>query len=429
MNANPAAVGVVDLERGLNDLDFGRTADGVAYGEALLLVRSHGQPLATVMVGLESGAISAARLERALARIGNGAAPAEREVDRAQPPFVSVVVPTAGRPERMATCIGALRALRYPNFEIVIVDNSPADPGTREAVAAIAAEDPRVRYVAEPLPGSSVARNRGIREARAELLAFTDDDVQVDPEWLSWMVEPFLRDRQVGVVTGLVLPARMDTPEQRWFEEYSGFGKGLEPRLYDLDEHRAPDNLLYPYWGAAFGSGNSMAFRRNVIEGIGGFDPALGAGSPARAGADVEAFSHAILDGSRLAYEPRALCWHDHRTHSAALKRQTFAYGAGFTAILTKSVLREPRLALEMVRQLAGVVRGRGGGDGGSPRELGRLRNQFAMSRAQGTLGVQLGGYLAGPALYLRSVLWARRHRLNEVLKGEWIRWENRDFS
>src|SRR5919197_775881 len=242
----------------------------------------------------------------------------------------------------MATCIGALRAMRYPNFEIVIVDNSPAVPGTREAVAAIAAEDPRVRYVAEPLPGSSVARNRGIREARADLLAFTDDDVRVDPEWLSW------------------------------FEEYSGFGKGLEPRVYDLDEHRAPDNLLYPYWGAAFGSGNSMAFRRNVIEGIGGFDPALGAGSPARAGADIEAFSHAILEGSRMAYEPHALCWHDHRTHRAALRRQTFAYGAGFTAILTKSVLREPRLALEMVRQLAGVVRGGAADrDAGAPRELG----------------------------------------------------------
>jgi hypothetical protein len=172
-----------------------------------------------------------------------------------------------------------------------------------------------------------------------------------------------------------------------------------------------------------------MAFRRNVIEGIGGFDPALGAGSPARAGADVEAFSHAILEGSRLAYEPRALCWHDHRTHSTALRRQTFAYGAGFTAILTKSVLREPRLALEMARQLARVVR-RGGGDGGAgaPRELGRLRNQFAMSRAQGTLALQLGGYLAGPALYARSVLWARRHRLNEVLKGERTRWANRDL-
>ena len=426
MNANPAAVGVVDLEQELKDLDFGRTADGIAYGEALLLVRSRGRPVATVMVGLRDGGISAAELRRALRDLGNGERP-EREVDLSEPPFVSVIVPTAGRPERMAACIGALRAMRYPSFEIVIVDNSPSVPGTREAVTEIAAEDPRVRYVAEPLPGSSVARNRGIREAGADLLAFTDDDVAVDPEWLSWMVKPFLRDRRVGVVTGLVLPARMDTPEQRWFEEYSGFGKGLEPRLYDLDEHRAPENLLYPYWGAAFGSGNSMAFRRNVIEGIGGFDPALGAGSPARAGADVEAFSHAILEGSRLAYEPRALCWHDHRTHSAALKRQTFAYGAGFTAILTKSVLREPRLALEMARQLGGVVRARGGdGNSGSPRELGRLRNQFAMSRAQGTLGVQLGGYLAGPALYLRSVLWARRRGLDRVLKGEGTGWATR---
>jgi hypothetical protein len=51
------------------------------------------------------------------------------------------------------------------------------------------------------------------------------------------------------------------------------------------------------------------------------------------------------------------------------------------------------------------------------------------MSRAQGTLGVQIGGYLAGPALYVRSVLWARRHRLNEVVKGERTRWANRDLS
>ena len=418
MSARPAAVGVVDLEHGLEDLSFGETADGIPYAEALLLVRSHGQPLTTEMVELDGGNISAADLESKV-RALSPSEPVERVVDRAEPPFVSVIVPTAGRPERMASCIGALRELRYPSFEIVVVDNSPGLPGTREAVAAIAAEDRRVRYVGEARPGSSVARNRGIREAAADLLAFTDDDVQVDPEWLSWMVEPFLRDARIGVVTGLVLPARMDTPEQRWFEEYSGFGKGLAPRMYDLEENRPSDNLLYPYWGAAFGSGNSMAFRRDVIEGIGGFDPALGAGSPARAGADVESFSQAILAGSRLAYEPRALCWHDHRTHSAALRRQTFSYGAGFTAILTKSVLREPRLALDLAAQLGRVAFARNGNDSaGPPRELGRLRNQFAMSRAQGTLGVQLGGYLAGPALYLWSAMWARRRRLGAVLRG-----------
>jgi O-antigen biosynthesis protein len=418
MSARPAAVGVVDLEHGLRDMSFGATADGIPYADALLLVRSHGQPLATEMVELDGGQISATELESTVGTL-RPSEPAERAVDRGEPPLVSVIVPTAARPERMASCIGALRKLRYPSFEIVVVDNSPGAPGTREAVAAIAAEDARVRYVAEARPGSSVARNRGIREAAADLLAFTDDDVQVDPEWLSWMVEPFLRDARIGVVTGLVLPARMDTPEQRWFEEYSGFGKGLAPRVYDLEENRPSENLLYPYWGAAFGSGNSMAFRRDVIEGIGGFDPALGAGSPARAGADVESFSKAILAGSRLAYEPRSLCWHDHRTHSAALRRQTFSYAAGFTAILTKSVLQEPRLALDIAAQLGRVAFARNGNDsGGRPRELGRLRNQFAMSRAQGTLSVQLGGYVAGPALYLWSAMWARRRRLGAVLTG-----------
>jgi O-antigen biosynthesis protein len=418
----PVAVAPLDLERGLDALDFGATPDGVPYAEALLLVRRQGDPLAAALVPLDRGAIGAERLRALVERAVEPALerqrpPEERLVDRG-PPFASVIVPTAGRPERIEACVRGLQGLRYASFEIVVVDNAPDVPGTREAVKRMAAEDRRVRYVAERAPGSSVARNRGIREAAADLLAFTDDDVLVDPDWLAEMIEPFLRDERVGVVTGLVMPARMDTPEQRWFEEYSGFGKGLEPRVYDL-EQGGEGHLLYPYWGAAFGSGNSMAFRRSVIEGIGGFDPALGAGSPARAGADIEAFSHAILAGGRLAYQPRAVCWHDHRASGDALRRQTFSYGAGFTAIVTKWVLRRPRLAVELFAQVgrALVRRRRDRGDEAAPRELGRLRNQLAMSRAQGTLGVQLGGYAVGPALYLRSALWARRRRLNAVLE------------
>ncbi len=416
----PAAVAALELEQEIRDLSFGNAADGAPYPEALLLLRLHGEPLATVIVELdEVGGIAAGRLEQEVRPFREPRERTRRLVDEGRTPFVSVIVPTAGRPERIAPCVGALQRLRYPSFEIVIVDNAPDRPGTRTAVEAIAAEDARVRYVAEPAPGSSVARNRGIRVARADLLAFTDDDVTVDPEWLSWLVEPFLRDPQVGVVTGLVMPAHMDTPEQRWFEEYSGFGKGLTPRVYDLGEHSAPEQLLYPYWGAAFGSGNSMAFRRGLIEALAGFDPALGAGSPARAGADIDSFTRAILAGSRLAYEPRSVCWHDHRAEGAALRRQTFSYGAGFTAILTKWLLREPRLALRIARRVGQATAGRlRGGSGGSSRELSRLRNQLEMSQSKGTLRVQLGGYAVGPALYLRSVLWARRRRLHMVLGG-----------
>jgi glycosyltransferase involved in cell wall biosynthesis len=312
--------------------------------------------------------------------------------------------------------------MSYPRFDVLIVDNAPDDPRTREIVEACSAADERVRYAAEPLPGSSVARNRGIRESSAEILAFTDDDVEVDPGWLSWMVEPFLQDDQVGVVTGLVMPARMDTPEQRWFEQFSGFGKGLEPRHFDTGPNFAPDRLLFPYWGAVFGSGNSMAFRRRVLLEIGGFDPALGAGSPAKAGADIESFSHAIIRGSRLAYEPRAVCWHDHRAHKAALRKQTFNYGVGCTAILTKWLLRDQKLRSMLLREGAGLANTAVVGKWRSrhvPHEISRLGLQLRMNRSRGTLRSQFGGFALGPFLYMRSLRWTRRLRLREVLPAQ----------
>jgi GT2 family glycosyltransferase len=444
----PGAVAAIELEHGLADLELGRSGEGVPYGSVLALVRLHGDPLALVEVPAVEGRVAAARLAEAvwpavreplaahLARerclpaealapeglVHGAPAPRrpcpERRVDAQPPPFASVIVPTAGRPDRIATCLDGLRGMRYAAFEIVVVDNAPDDPRTREVVTACGREDPRVRYVAEPLPGSSVARNRGVAEARGELLAFTDDDVVVDPEWLAWIVEPFLHDERVGVVTGLVLPARFDTPDQRWFEELSGFGKGLAPRLFDRDEHRADERLLYPYWGGVFGSGNSMAFRPELLRRIGGFDPALGAGSRARAGADIESFSHAILAGARLAYEPRAVCWHDHRAGAAAVERQMFNYGVGLTAILTKWLLRDPRLAWTIVRQGAALALPARADERDRPQELTRLRKQLRMNRSRRTLGRQVRGYCAGPLLYVRSVVWARRLRLRAVLDG-----------
>jgi GT2 family glycosyltransferase len=341
-----------------------------------------------------------------------------RRVDQMEPPMVSVIVPTARRPERIETCLASLRQLRYPDFEVIVVDNAPDQRATRTVVEALARADTRVRYVAEPRPGSSVARNRGAREAGGEILAFTDDDVVVDEEWLTWMVEPFLADPHVGVVTGLVLPARFDTPDQRWFEEVSGFGKGFEPRVFDRREHRADERLLYPYWGAVFGSGNSMAFRPAVLARIGGFDPALGVGSLARAGADIESFSHAILTGSRLAYEPRAVCWHEHRADGLAVERQMFNYSIGLTAILTKWLIRDPAMLKGLARRVAEfLAASRGAHDGSAlPHELRRWKGQLLMSRRRQALAHQLGGYLLGPCLYLRSVIWARRLKLDRVL-------------
>jgi GT2 family glycosyltransferase len=313
-------------------------------------------------------------------------------------PYVTVIVPTGGRSDELDVCLTSLRSLRYPSFDVLVVDSAPADGSTWDVVARHAAEDGKVGYTVETRPGSSVARNHGIARTAAEYVAFTDDDVVVEADWLDGLMEPFLDDPRVEATTGLVLPAELETPAQLCFEEFRGFGKGFEARRYDLELPDAGERLLYPYLGMIFGSGNSMAFRRSALEAIGRFDPALGAGSPARAGSDVDAFSHVVLRGGRLAYQPRAICWHRHRRDDAQLGRQIFNYGAGLTAILTKWCIRRPSLMLSMLRALPKVLRrtpnARPGRKPGFPKPLRRL---------------EIRGYLLGPVLYLRSVLWARR--------------------
>jgi glycosyltransferase involved in cell wall biosynthesis len=439
----PAAVTVVDLDEPLADADFGRAPSGQLYGSVLALVRLHDDPVATVEIPLVEGKLSAAELaaaivDRAAEEVrtharDHGCAPADpgaknlrdgmpssecpvREIDRSTPPFVSVVVPTVHGHERIGRCLRRLCAMAYPRFEVIVVDNAPDDPRTREAVAEAAGSDERIRYVAEPLPGSSLARNGGIPVAAGEIVAFTDDDIEVDRHWLDWLVEHFVTDPEVGVVTGLVMPVGLDTPGQRWFEESTGFGKGLRVLRFDMGPNSPEDRLLFPYWGAAFGSGGSMAFRKSVLIGIDGFDPALGTGSPALAGCDIEAFSHAILRGSRLVYEPRSVCWHNHRATEAAVQRQTFTYAVGFTAIMTKWLLRDARLWILAISQGLGLLFGRSN-KRGVPTELTRLSNQVRMHRDLLTFVRQFGGFAAGPLLYLRSVLWVRRLGLRSVLR------------
>jgi GT2 family glycosyltransferase len=433
----PRAVRAVELGMPVTDLVAGESSTGLPYRDALVLARLHGDPLGLVTIELDDGgcgaddlvaglwtalggplrehvdrqgclppaALSPAALAAGLRPAGEGCPPVPAA--GAGAPFASVVVPTCGRAEDLAECLRALRSLSYPRFEIVVVDNRPSDPSTRGLLGELARQDQRVRYVAETRPGSSVARNTGIAAAGGDLVAFTDDDVVVERDWLDWLVEPFLADPRVDVVTGLVLPGELETQAQLWFEAYGGFGKGFRRREYDLEEHRG-DRFLYPYWGGAFGSGNSMAFRRSRLAAIGGFDPALGAGSPARGGADIEAFSHLILEGGRLVYEPRSICWHKHRREEAALRSQLVAYGAGFTAILTKWLLRDPRLVPALLRGAAAIARGAFVPAARQFRERPRLPRELDR--------LELRGMVLGPALYLRSVLWSRRRRLSDVL-------------
>jgi glycosyltransferase involved in cell wall biosynthesis len=137
-------------------------------------------------------------------------------IDALQNRLVSVVVPTRGRPALLGRCLEALcrQTLERHRYEIVIVDDGPDDQ-TRSLVEActarMAAHELLITYVPSSGPhGPAAARNRGWRHARGELIAFTDDDTQPDPDWLFAGLRAF--NAESDAVSGLVVMPLPDVP-------------------------------------------------------------------------------------------------------------------------------------------------------------------------------------------------------------------------
>jgi GT2 family glycosyltransferase len=260
---------------------------------------------------------------------------------------VSIIVCTRDRDQSLDACLRALRRVSYHPVEILIVDNAPSGPGTRDLAAKLATEDTRIRYTCEPRAGLSRARNHGLEQARYDLAAFTDDDAIADPGWPAALAAGFAQDPETVCVTGFVPPGALDTRSERYFDSrYRSWGEVAEPQRYDLDAHRLPERM-YPFRAGVFGTGANFAVRTSAVHSIGGFDPLLGAGSPGRGGEDLDMFLRLILAGGRIAYLPSAFVWHRHRSDPEALGEQIYSYGHGLGAYLAKHLPnRELRAAL-----------------------------------------------------------------------------------
>src|SRR5581483_12138742 len=206
------------------------------------------------------------------------------------------------RPERLRRCVESILACEYPSerIEVLVVDNAPEGNRTERLVQELEKATGRVRYAREDVPGSASARNRGLTLVRTPLVAMTDDDVIVDRHWLTEVARAFDAYPRAGAVSGLLLPAALDTEAQVWFEQYGGFGRGFRRRVFDLGDHRPPDEPLYPWNAGLFGTGNNFSFRTDMIRDIGGFDPALGNGTPALGGVDSEVLLRTILNGHQI---------------------------------------------------------------------------------------------------------------------------------
>jgi len=239
---------------------------------------------------------------------------------------LSVVVCTRDRPEALDMCLKALAAQRASPGEIVVVDNSKA--GNARDVAGKHA----VRYVHEPRPGLSAARNAGVRCATGSIVAFTDDDVEVDADWTAELALAFDGDAGADAVTGLVLPASLDTRARRMFQfEFGGFGSRFVPSRFDARFFQEALSQGAQVW--RIGAGANMAFRRSIFERVGLFDERLGAGA-AGCSEDSELWYRILAAGGACLYEPRAVVHHHHRHDFGGLRRQMRAYMKGHTAAL-----------------------------------------------------------------------------------------------
>jgi GT2 family glycosyltransferase len=307
-------------------------------------------------------------------------------------PFISVVVCTRDRADLLKACLRHLSLQEYPRFEVVVVDNNaPAS----DAVLALVEDQKSAatyRYVVEPRAGLSWARNAGTAAASAGIIAFLDDDAEPDTQWLTGVAYGFARDDDIGCVTGMTLPARLDTPAQELFEQLGGHGngRGFAPAVFS---RHGPQNPLFPL--PAFGVGANMAFRRAALTRIGGFDVALGTGTPARASEDTLALTQVLLAGYRIAYEPAALIRHHHRRDMDSLASQLHGYGVGLTAYYAALLRRQPsvlpallRLALPAARYVREA-------------KVTRAAAQDVPARLK---HLQHRGMLTGPLAYVKSV-------------------------
>lgn len=363
------------------------------YSNALVLFRWRGAPVGHSTIPVRDGIIGSDALVNAmvgyagdriaecrLAEFLDGEPSSVASVGPTQT-SCSIAICTRDRPDDLDRCLTSIAKLPDDGQDVLVVDSASNGHATHDIVRRY----PGFRYCREERPGLSVARNRALREARGDIVAFCDDDTAPDPGWLRAIAANFVEPRTM-CVTGLTLPLELETPAQEWFERTNSLSRGYRRVVYD---GLNCDPLLV----ARVGAGANMAFRRTLMGVVGPFDEFLGPGTPTQSGDDSDMFTRILAAGYRIVYEPRALSWHRHRREWSELTATGFGYGLGVYAFLTKQLLsgelRAPIVALRwLAHQLRGLVRGLRGRPGGVPRALALA---------------ELRGCLRGSAAYFRS--------------------------
>ncbi|HEY5607796.1 MAG TPA: glycosyltransferase [Alphaproteobacteria bacterium] len=214
-------------------------------------------------------------------------------------PRISVVVCSYNGARTIRDTLDAVGRLDYPNYEVIVVND-----GSTDATAEIAAEYP-VRLITTDNRGLSSARNTGMEAATGSIVAYTDDDAYPDPHWLTFLADMFERSDHAGIGGPNLPPA----------------GDGFIAEAV-AESPGGPVQVLLTDELAEHIPGCNMAYRKDRLQAIGGFDVRYRA-----AGDDVDCCWRLLDRGWTLGFAPAAMVWHHRRNSVRMFWRQQKGYG------------------------------------------------------------------------------------------------------
>jgi glycosyltransferase involved in cell wall biosynthesis len=243
---------------------------------------------------------------------------------------VTVVVCTYNRCQTLAQALDSVASSVLPDsvdWELLVVDNNSPDQ-TRAVVEEVSCRYPgRFRYVFEPKQGLSNARNSGIREARGEIIVFTDDDVTVEPSWLQNLTAPLLNGPWAGA--GGRIRLGQDFRPPLWLALSGPFSLAESLVQFDVGDQEGPLDR------APFGA--NMAFRKIMFEKYGGFRPDLDrCGKSLIGNGDTEMGQRLMAAGEHLYYVPSAVV-----NHPVLKERLTKKYFRSYWFAHGRSMIRQ----------------------------------------------------------------------------------------
>jgi GT2 family glycosyltransferase len=228
-------------------------------------------------------------------------------------PRVSIVVCSYNSERTMRPCLESLIDLNYPDYEVIIVNDGSTD-GTLE----IAEQFPSCRIISQPNKGLSAARNVGAEAATGEIVAYTDSDCVADPDWLTYLVAK-MEENHLVACGGPNFPPPEDS---------------LVPAAVAVSPG-GPTHVLISDEVAEHIAGCNMAFRREVLLTLGGFDPIYRA-----AGDDVDICWRFQDAGYTIGFSPSAIVWHFRRNTVKAYIGQQKGYGKAEALVYAKHPFR-----------------------------------------------------------------------------------------